>query len=57
MGADEVWRGGGAGSVFVPTNHVYVGDVFLLGEMDIYRTTLSVREGIGALPPAQDAIS
>ena len=34
--------------VYVPTNHVYVGDIFLLGEQDIIRTTLSVREGIGA---------
>ncbi|GAB4822515.1 hypothetical protein N2152v2_009561 [Parachlorella kessleri] len=33
-------------SVYVPTNHVYVGDIFLLGEKDIIRSTLSVREGI-----------
>lgn len=33
-------------SVFVPTNHIYVGDVFLLGSTDIFRTNLSVREGI-----------
>ncbi|KAK3287999.1 hypothetical protein CYMTET_4505 [Cymbomonas tetramitiformis] len=33
-------------SVFVPTNHIYVGDVFLLGGTDIFRTNLSVREGI-----------
>jgi len=33
-------------SVFVPTNHIYVGDIFLLSSEDIFRTTLSVREGI-----------
>lgn len=33
--------------VYVPTNHIYVGDIFLLGEKDIIRNTLSVREGIG----------
>mmetsp|Transcript_2095 Transcript_2095/g.3572 ORF Transcript_2095/g.3572 Transcript_2095/m.3572 type:complete len:295 (+) Transcript_2095:381-1265(+) len=45
-------------SVFVPTNHIYVGDIFLLSSDDIFRTTLSVREGIEivvsggmALPP------
>lgn len=32
--------------VFVPTNHIYVGDVFLLKEEDIIRTNLSVPEGI-----------
>lgn len=32
--------------VYVPTNHVYVGDIFLLGDKDIIRNTLSVREGI-----------
>lgn len=32
--------------VFVPTNHVYVGDLFLLGSRDIIRSSLSVREGI-----------
>ena len=32
--------------VYVPTNHVYVGDIFLLGDKDIYRNNLSVREGI-----------
>jgi uncharacterized membrane protein len=32
--------------VFVPTNHIYVGDVFLIAETDVMRTNLSVREGI-----------
>ncbi|KAL4421546.1 hypothetical protein ABPG75_010837 [Micractinium tetrahymenae] len=31
---------------YVPTNHVYVGDIFLLGEKDIIRNNLSVREGL-----------
>ena len=40
-------------SVYVPTNHVYVGDIFLLGKADIIKTNLSVREGLGEpqLPP------
>lgn len=33
-------------TVYVPTNHVYVGDVFLLEEKDVIRVNLSVREGI-----------
>lgn len=32
--------------VYVPTNHVYVGDIFLLGDKDIIRNDLTVREGI-----------
>ena len=34
-------------SVYVPTNHIYVGDVFLLGKQDIIKVNLSVREGLG----------
>ena len=37
-------------SVYVPTNHIYVGDIFLLGKEDVIHTNLSVREGLGALP-------
>lgn len=33
-------------SVYVPTNHVYVGDIFLLGRPDIIKPNLSVREGL-----------
>ncbi|DBA93546.1 hypothetical protein WJX82_008734 [Trebouxia sp. C0006] len=33
-------------SVYVPTNHIYVGDVFLLGKQDIIKVNLSVREGL-----------
>jgi uncharacterized membrane protein len=33
-------------TVYVPTNHVYVGDVFLLEDKDVIRVNLSVREGI-----------
>jgi len=36
-------------SVYVPTNHIYVGDVFLLGKQDIIKVNLSVREGLGEL--------
>eukprot|EP00201_Polytomella_parva_P023886 CAMPEP_0175045476 /NCGR_PEP_ID=MMETSP0052_2-20121109/4447_1 /TAXON_ID=51329 ORGANISM="Polytomella parva, Strain SAG 63-3" /NCGR_SAMPLE_ID=MMETSP0052_2 /ASSEMBLY_ACC=CAM_ASM_000194 /LENGTH=317 /DNA_ID=CAMNT_0016309017 /DNA_START=514 /DNA_END=1467 /DNA_ORIENTATION=+ len=32
--------------VYVPTNHVYVGDVFFLEEKDIIHTNLTVREGL-----------
>eukprot|EP00475_Leptophrys_vorax_P030299 TRINITY_DN45286_c0_g1_i1.p1 TRINITY_DN45286_c0_g1~~TRINITY_DN45286_c0_g1_i1.p1 ORF type:complete len:331 (-),score=7.56 TRINITY_DN45286_c0_g1_i1:131-1123(-) len=33
-------------SVYVPTNHVYIGDVFLVPASDIIRPNLSVREGL-----------
>ncbi|GAX75910.1 hypothetical protein CEUSTIGMA_g3353.t1 [Chlamydomonas eustigma] len=33
-------------SVYVPTNHVYIGDVFLMEEKDVIHTNLSVREGL-----------
>ncbi|KAF3616567.1 Protein LIKE COV 2 [Capsicum annuum] len=33
-------------SIFVPTNHLYIGDVFLVNSKDIIRPNLSVREGI-----------
>ena len=39
-------------SVYVPTNHIYVGDVFLLGKQDIIKVNLSVREGLGKLTVA-----
>ncbi|KAK3014741.1 hypothetical protein RJ639_010277 [Escallonia herrerae] len=34
-------------SVFVPTNHLYIGDTFLVSSKDIIRPNLSIREGIG----------
>ena len=34
-------------SVFVPTNHLYIGDVFLVNSAEIIRPNLSIREGIG----------
>ena len=37
-------------SVYVPTNHIYIGDIFLLQRADVIRTALSVREGLGAIP-------
>ncbi|GAB2226201.1 hypothetical protein Droror1_Dr00022002 [Drosera rotundifolia] len=33
-------------SVFVPTNHLYIGDIFLINSNDIIRPNLSIREGI-----------
>lgn len=33
--------------VYVPTNHLYLGDIFLISSKDIIRPNLSVREGIG----------
>jgi len=33
--------------VYVPTNHLYIGDIFLVSTADIIRPNLSVREGIG----------
>lgn len=32
--------------VYVPTNHLYLGDIFLINSKDILRPSLSVREGI-----------
>ncbi|ONK80232.1 uncharacterized protein A4U43_C01F15370 [Asparagus officinalis] len=32
--------------VYVPTNHLYIGDVFLINSEDVIRPNLSVREGI-----------
>ncbi|GFS41023.1 like COV 1 [Actinidia rufa] len=37
--------------VYVPTNHLYIGDVFLVNSMDIIRPNMSVREGIVILSP------
>ncbi|KAL7189497.1 hypothetical protein ACSBR1_039195 [Camellia fascicularis] len=33
--------------VFVPTNHLYIGDILLVNAKDVIRPNLSVREGIG----------
>ncbi|GBG65316.1 hypothetical protein CBR_g50355 [Chara braunii] len=33
-------------SVYIPTNHLYIGDIFLIPTQDIIRPNLSVREGI-----------
>ncbi|KAE9613961.1 hypothetical protein Lalb_Chr05g0222961 [Lupinus albus] len=32
--------------VYVPTNHLYIGDIFLVNTRDVIRPNLSVREGI-----------
>lgn len=34
-------------SVFVPTNHLYIGDIYLVNSKEIIRPNLSIREGIG----------
>ncbi|XP_021284520.1 protein LIKE COV 2 isoform X2 [Herrania umbratica] len=33
-------------SVYVPTNHLYIGDIFLVNSEEILRPNLSIREGI-----------
>ncbi|KAJ4824518.1 Protein LIKE COV 2 [Turnera subulata] len=33
-------------SVYVPTNHLYIGDIFLVSSEEIIRPNLSIREGI-----------
>nr|GEY84137.1 protein like COV 2 [Tanacetum cinerariifolium] len=33
-------------SVYVPTNHLYIGDVFLVNSKEIIRPNLSIRESI-----------
>lgn len=33
-------------SVFVPTNHLYIGDILLVNSRDVTRPNLSIREGI-----------
>lgn len=33
-------------SVFVPTNHLYIGDILLVNSKDVMRPNLSIREGI-----------
>ncbi len=43
--------------MYVPTNHIYVGDIFLLGKEDVIHTNLSVREGLGALPLPKKQLS
>lgn len=35
--------------MYVPTNHLYIGDIFLVKSKDVIRPNLSVREGIGEL--------
>lgn len=34
-------------SVFVPTNHLYIGDILLVNSKEIIRPNISIREGIG----------
>ncbi|MBA0747494.1 hypothetical protein Gogos_004405 [Gossypium gossypioides] len=39
--------------VYVPTNHLYIGDIFLINTNDVIRPNLSVREGIGGMSMPQ----
>jgi hypothetical protein len=39
-------------SVYVPTNHLYIGDIFLVNSEEIIRPNLSIREGIGTVVDA-----
>ena len=34
-------------SVFVPTNHLYIGDILLVNSKEVIRPNLSIREGRG----------
>ncbi|XP_017981777.1 PREDICTED: protein LIKE COV 2 isoform X2 [Theobroma cacao] len=36
-------------SVYVPTNHLYIGDIFLVNSEEILRPNLTIREGIATL--------
>ncbi|KAL4183635.1 hypothetical protein AMTRI_Chr11g99240 [Amborella trichopoda] len=36
-------------SVYVPTNHLYIGDIFLVNSEEIIRPNLSIREGIAEI--------
>lgn len=36
-------------TVYVPTNHLYVGDVVVLPKEDVIETDLSVEEGVGII--------
>ncbi|KAJ8506790.1 hypothetical protein OPV22_007676 [Ensete ventricosum] len=42
-------------SVYVPTNHLYIGDIFLVKSEEIIRPNLSVREGIEMIVSGADA--
>eukprot|EP01018_Ginkgo_biloba_P033286 Gb_27072 [translate_table: standard] len=35
--------------IYVPTNHLYIGDIILINSKDVIRPNLSVRDGIGKL--------
>lgn len=39
--------------VYVPTNHLYLGDIFLISSKDILKPNLSVRKGIGKISDIQ----
>ncbi|KAK6944968.1 Protein CONTINUOUS VASCULAR RING 1-like, partial [Dillenia turbinata] len=49
--------------VYVPTNHLYIGDIFMINSKDVIRPNLSVREGIEivvsggmSMPPVLSAV-
>jgi uncharacterized membrane protein len=43
-------------SVYVPTNHLYVGDIVVLPEDDVLETTLSVEDGVSMILSAGAAV-
>jgi uncharacterized membrane protein len=43
-------------SVYVPTNHLYVGDIVVLPEADVLETTLSVEDGVSMILSAGAAV-
>ena len=44
-------------SVFIPTNHLYIGDIVLINSKEIIRPNLSIREGIGTSAVSTIAVS
>jgi len=43
-------------TVYVPTNHLYIGDVVVLPEKDVLETTLSVEDGVSMILSAGAAV-
>mmetsp|Transcript_23120 Transcript_23120/g.75376 ORF Transcript_23120/g.75376 Transcript_23120/m.75376 type:complete len:253 (+) Transcript_23120:30-788(+) len=42
--------------VYLPTNHMYIGDILLLSERDVFRTSLTVSEGIELIVSGGSAV-
>ena len=43
-------------TVYIPTNHLYVGDVVVLPECDVIETTVSVEDGVSMILSAGAAV-